>query len=267
MKRLSLITVCLVAVALTATLQAQVPPHYAEEYEKETGKLRGKVWFAADGSFRQETPKEDGTMSVTIVRRDSMAAYHLNTANKTYMKLDIAAITDGLGAGKLTGIEKMETANTDIKSTFQGKEIIEGVECDHYFHQRTDALRGGGSASADYHEWIPADKIWRQRSDDIRPGRYLVQRNISIGAQPANMFEIPRDYKGSGLPAGGLIEMMTGKTGAEAQEEQKQLDQKVISVNDLLEQLKEADKIQDPQKRREEQARIMQEMNNLNKKK
>ena len=257
MKRISFITLCVLMVALTA--KAQVPAHYAEEYEKETGKLRGKVWFAADGSFRQETPREDGTMSVTIVRRDSMAAYHLNTANKTYMKLDISAITDGLGGGKFTGIGEMETANTNIKSTLRGKETVEGVECDHYYHQRTDALKGGGSASADFDEWIyPADKIWRQRSDELRPGRYLVQRNIRVGAQPASMFEIPRDYKGSGLPAGVM---------GISKEEQEKLDAKVVTVNDLLEQLKEADKIQDPQKRREEQSRIMQEMNNINKKK
>ena len=191
MKRISFITLLLLAAVV---VKAQVPAHYAEEYEKETGKLRGKVWFADDGSFRQETPGENGKTSVIIVRRDSMAAYHLNTANKTYMKLDIASITDGLGGGKLTGIEDMETAKTNIKSTFRGKETVEGVECDHYFHQRTDALKGGGTASADYDEWVPADKIWRQRSDELRPGRYLVQRNIRIGAQPASMFEIPRDY-------------------------------------------------------------------------
>jgi hypothetical protein len=257
MKRLSLITVCLVAVTLTAV--AQVPAHYAEEYEKETGKLRGKVWFAADGSFRQETSGENGRTSVIIVRRDSMAAYHLNTANKTYMKLDIASITDGLGGGKLTGIEDMETAKSNIKSTFRGKETVEGVECEHYFHQRTDALKGGGSSSADYDEWVyPADKIWRQRSDDIRPGRYLVQRNIRVGAQPTSMFEIPRDYKGSGLPAGVM---------GISKDEQAKVDAKAVTINDLINQLNEADKIQDPQKRREEQTRIMQEMNNLNKKK
>ncbi len=209
MKRILLLAVCLASVAATA--QAQVPAHYGEIYEKETGKPRGKEWFSSDGNGRMEYPNDNGTTSIAIVRRDSMAAYILNPANKTYMRLDLAAITDGLGGGKLSGIKSFETESSNVERTFRGKEVVEGVECDHNFVQRTDALKGGGSQSANWDEWInPADKIWRQRSDDIRPGSYLVKRNIRVGAQPASLFEVPRDYKGSGLPGGGLLEMLGG---------------------------------------------------------
>jgi hypothetical protein len=37
-------------------------------------------------------------------------------------------------------------------------------------------------------------------------------RNIKTGEQPAHLFEIPKDFKGSYLPAGGMLEMFTGKS-------------------------------------------------------
>jgi hypothetical protein len=63
------------------------------------------------------------------------------------------------------------------------------------------------------HGWTnAADKIWRQQQDDIRPGSYLIHRKIVTGPQPAHLFEVPRDYMGSAMPAGGFMEALSGKS-------------------------------------------------------
>jgi hypothetical protein len=233
MKRLLLLAVSLASVVATA--QAQVPAHYGEIYEKETGKPRGKEWFSSDGSARMEYPSENGTTSIAIVRRDSMAAYILRPANKTYIRLDIGAIIDGLGAGKLLGIEAFETESSDVERVFRGTEVIDGVECNHYFVQRVDVLKGGSTSSANWDEWInPADNIWRQHSDDIRPGSYLVKRNIRIGAQPSNLFAIPRDYQAINIPVGGMLEMfMGGGTDKDESDQMKNLQNQLEKLNQI----------------------------------
>jgi hypothetical protein len=106
------------------------------------------------------------------------------------------------------------------------KEVIEGVECDHYFVERTGQRKDGGKEYNNYDEWIAPDKIWRQRSDETRPGKYLVHRNIRTGQVPAHLLEIPKDYKGTAMPAGGLMEMFTGKSREQNQQDaQKAMDE------------------------------------------
>jgi hypothetical protein len=214
---------------IAISAQAQVPTHYGETYEKETGKLRGKAWISPQTGFRQETPGKDGHASVIIFRRDSMMAYVLNPAKKTYISIPFSQITD---AGKLSGIEGFEEQSHNSKRTLVNKEVIEGVECDHYFVERTGQRKDGGTEYNNYDEWIAPDKIWRQRSDETRPGRYLVHRNIRIGQVAAHLLEIPKDFKGTTMPGGGMLEMLTGKSQGENMQKQQDAQKGVQDIFD-----------------------------------
>jgi hypothetical protein len=270
MKRISFITLCLVALALTA--KAQIIPHYGETCEKGSGKLRGKAWISAVG-FRQETPNENGKTNIIIYRVDSAKVFILNTDKKTWMAFSLSQLT----SGKLSGVAAFERESHNVKRTFINEEEAEGKMCNHYRVETATALKGGTTDRADWEEWIyEPDRIWRQRTDDVKAGGYLVHRNIKTGEQPAHLFEIPKDFKGSYLPAGGMLEMFTGKaqdggnTGAATFQNlvgTEESEEKAKSANDLMKELKEAEKIQDTQKRQQEMARIMKEMNNLKKKK
>ena len=273
MKRILCITFVLFAAAVSA--KAQVVPHYGETYEKETGKLRGKAWVSALG-FRQETPDENGKTSILIYRIDSAKVYIVDMEKKTWLSFSLSQITDGT----LSGIRALERENHNVKRTLINQETVEGKNCNHYRVETATLLKGGTTDYADWEEWIyEPDKMWIQRSDDLRAGYYLVHRNIRMGAQPAHLFDIPRDFKGSELPMGGMLEMFTGKaqdgnsgpatlgTLAGSKEEQEVLKGKTLTVNELMQQMKEAEKIEDPQKRQQEMMRIMLEMNELSKKK
>jgi hypothetical protein len=201
-----------------ATAQTKVVPRYGEAVEKETGKLRSKIWVS-DKGFRMETPRDDGGVNVIIFRTDSMTAYRLDPAKKTYFSFKVDVENLGLGGGELSGIEEFETVQSNVDRRLVGRETVEGVECEHYVIRRTDALKGGTTAIADREEWInPVDRIWRQQQDDIRPGSYLVHRKIVKGPQPAHLFEVPRDYTGSAMPAGGFMEALSGKSGGDPTE-------------------------------------------------
>jgi hypothetical protein len=230
MKRISFITVFLLVAAVAA--KSQIIPHYGETYEKETGKLRGKAWMSAVG-FRQESTNDKGKTSVTIYRVDSAKVYHLDMEKKTWMAFPLSQLMDGT----LSGIEAFERESHSVQRTLINQETVEGKACNHYRVVTATALKGGTTDRADWEEWIyEPDKMWIQRSDDIRAGRYLVHRNIVMGAQPAHLFEIPKDFKGSSFPAGGMMEMLqqsSGKSQAEIKDANKDAKSATDQLNNI----------------------------------
>jgi hypothetical protein len=236
MKSISFITVFLLVAAVAA--KSQIIPHYGETCEKETGKLRGKTWMSPLG-FRQESTADNGKTNVIIYRVDSAKVYRLDMEKKTWMAFSLSQLMDGT----FSGIEAFERENHSVQRTLINQETVEGKACNHYRVATATALKGGTTDRADWEEWIyEPDRMWIQRSDDIRPGRYLVHRNIVMGAQPAHLFEIPKDFKGSSLPAGGMMEMLTGKSKQQNQQDMNDAGKK---AQDAKQQMNSAD---DPNK-------------------
>jgi len=212
MKRLSFITVCLVAVALTAT--AQVVPYYGEVYEDRSGgKLKCKMWVSAEGNYRQEVTDNAGTF-VNIFRRDSMTVYRLDMAKKTYMSFPFSQLSN---SNSMFGMQMQESANT--KAEFIGQETVEGKPCDHYRYTTVTRLANGQSETTIYDQWIYKPlNTWIRQTVGAYGSDPEVLRNIAQGQQPAHLFEIPRDFKGSSLPA-GMLEMMTGQSSQPANQQ------------------------------------------------
>ena len=244
MKRISFIMVCLVAVALTAT--AQPNPHYADMYDVSSNKLIGKQWMSGSHA-RLERIKDDGTSTVMIYRADSAVIYTLNPERKVYMPLPMSQATD---MNQLIGAKVEEGRN--VTREFIGMEDVEGKQCAHYKVTIVTTLANGTQSTGGHHEWFYEPLNTFIRWQPLGYGNAWILRNIRQGAQPANLFEIPRDYRAMGLPAGGLMEMLLG--GQSQEQNQQKPDGFQQQRQDAMKPLEEA---LDPNKSQEQQIQDM----------
>ena len=245
MKRLSFITACLVAVALTAT--AQPVPLYGEVYMENSGKLMQKIWSSAKGNFRSEMTNDDGSSMTVIFRQDSAKFYALDASTKTYMIIPGQNMTNSILGAKVE-----DGRNTTRK--FIGREEVEGKMCDHYEITITTTLTNGRQETGIIHEWIyqPVNS-WIKRKEGAFD-EAQVMRNIVTGSQPDHLFEIPRDYKAMGLPAGGLMQMLQQSSG----KSQAEIKQSSDDTNKKLDQINEIDN--DPNKTQEQKTQDLLKM-------
>jgi hypothetical protein len=204
MKRLSFITVFLLAVLVTA--QAQVVSYYGEVYEdRPGGRLKCKIWVSAEGNYRQEVTDNTGTF-VNIFRHDTMTVYRLDMAKKTYITFPFSQFPN---ANSMFGMKIQESSNT--KSEFIGQEVVEGKTCDHWRYTTTTVLTNGRSETTIYDQWIYKPlNTWIRQTVGPNGSDPEVLRNIVQGQQPAHLFEIPRDFKDMS-PTSGLMEMLMRK--------------------------------------------------------
>ncbi|MDR1222600.1 MAG: DUF4412 domain-containing protein [Tannerella sp.] len=187
MKRILLLAVCLVAMA-TAQAQAQKIPLYSEVFDEHTNKLSSREWRSAEGHLRQETPRNDGTFKVTVYRADSLKFYEIVERTKIVAELPLSK---QLTPGQM--VEVVKDAGSTRELT--GRETIEGYDCAVYRITKHRTLANGQSESSYHTEWYyePLDLvICYVESLNVMN---LITRNIVQGAQPAHLFEIPRDYK------------------------------------------------------------------------
>jgi hypothetical protein len=242
MKRLSFITLCLVAITLTA--KAQVVPHYAETYEERPGgKLLNKMWVSADGNYRQESTDESGTF-INIFRRDSMAVYRLDPAKKTCLVIKWSQISD---PNKMFGAKMTESENT--KAEFIRTENVEGYECEYWKYTTTTKMSNGQSQTTYYHQWIykPLNTWIRQSVNPYGNSPREIKRNIRQGAQSASLFTIPKDYKRTAMPGGGILEMMSGKSQEQTRQKTDEFKQKQQESNKSVEDALDPNKSQEQQ--------------------
>ncbi len=223
MKRLLFLAVCL---ATAATAWAQPRPHYADMYEG--NKRIGKQW-ASGGNARLEQLRDDGTSTIMIYRADSAKIYTLNPDRKIYMVLPMSQATN---MNALIGAKVVENAN--VSRTFKGMQVVDGKECSLYEITHTTTLTDGSTERRTHREWWwePLNTFIKSDAPDFE------LRNIVQGAQPASLFEIPRDYTAMALPTGGFMELFeqgsgrsqseirqaTGEADSEAKSEMEKLD-------------------------------------------
>ena len=66
--------------------------------------------------------------------------------------------------------------------------------------------------------------------------RTIVLRRVKMGPQPAHLFQVPEGYQMTVMPAGGLLEMMTGKS---CEENTQKVDETRDAIQKSNEQIKE----------------------------
>jgi hypothetical protein len=185
---LSLMTVAGKSVA--AGLPAPSVEYSADRFvETEAGTFTGKV-YSAQGKERSETDM-GGMQSVMILRRDKQLGWMLMPSHKMYQQMEFAQAQQQSGAAPDDQVEISEV----------GSESIEGFGSTKYKVLMKDGTAGGFI-------WITKDgipvKMDLLSKDKGRKSRITVTlKNLSIGAQDPQLFELPSGY--SAMPdMGGL---------------------------------------------------------------
>jgi len=153
-------------------------PLYLEHYNQRTGTLESKMWNN-ERHIRIESVV-DGKTEVMIYRSDSTKAYMVDDAKKTLTIFPAANL-----------IKNFDIKNSD---EFIGKETVEGFECEHYRTKITETLPNGQIRSSFRDSWwyepYKTEIMSKDEGLDV-----VVSRNIKLGAQPASLFELPKDYR------------------------------------------------------------------------
>lgn len=238
-------------------IQAQIS-FYGEWCRKGSGKLDSKVWHTPE--YMRGESENNGEKTIMIFDMKEKKAYVMNETRKTCMVMEEI---DKLSLNKLLGYD-WEVSRSSSRE-FLGMEDIEGKECAHYYVKSESTLKGGGKDATGYHEWIYSPMKTSNYNGSIAHDntaysmdRTIVLRHIKIGPQPAHLFRVPEGYQMTVVPAGGLLEMMTGKS---REENTQKVDETRDAIQKSNDQMKEQLKgINDKSKSDEERMKALIEM-------
>jgi Domain of unknown function (DUF4412) len=182
-----------------ANAQSRLPTpgvDYQAERVMETsaGTFTGRVFFSAD---KERTETEAGGMqSVTIVRRDRNLVWTLMPVQRMVSEADLKSARDPARA----------PTGEDVRISVVGNETVEGVATTKYKLIAKDGEAGGFM-------WFTREGIAMKmdllQKEEGKPSRMtLTLRNLKIGPQDAQLFEVPEGY--SKMPAfKGMFGSMT----------------------------------------------------------
>ena len=160
--------------------------------ESDAGTMTGKV-YASQGMERQET-NISGMQSVIILRHDKQVGYVLMPSQHMYQQLDLATAQkqSSAQAADLVDITKM------------GYDKVEGSYATKYKMQMKDGSAGGFI-------WINSHNIPVKVDVVSKNGRKMTRmtltlRNVQIGVQDPQLFEVPQDFTAT-QRFGGVMEM------------------------------------------------------------
>ena len=181
--------------------------------------------------------KGGGEKTIMIFDMKEKKAYVMNEARKTCMVMEEI---DKLSTNKLVGYDWEVSHSTSRE--FLGMEEIDGKECAHYYVK----------SESNYNGCIAHDNTVYVMD------RTIVLRCVKMGPQPAHLFQVPEGYQMTVMPAGGLLEMMTGKS---CEENTQKVDETRDAIQKSNEQIKEQLKeVNDKSKSDEERMKALLEM-------
>jgi hypothetical protein len=233
MKQILLITLSLMVVA--ATVQAQPKVSYSGTHYRSNGKLYSKDWLSVDGgNLRARTESVDeqtGSTRIFLFRQDSAKFYVLNPENKKAIVLPVSQIKGGINSLVGLDVEKSETKKLELL----GADIIEGFECKHYLSTSISTMQNGTENAGCFEYWLYEPLgVQMQHKEGCGFTSVITLKNFRQGPQPDALFEIPKGYQVVELPAGGLMEMFTGKSMAQNQKDADKARQDAQKVTDAL---------------------------------
>lgn len=185
----------LCAIAIAGPAQAAGLPAPTVEYsadrsiDSDAGTLEGKV-YSSLGKERSET-NMGGMQSVLILRRDQQIGWMLMPMQKMYKEMDFTKAQEQSGAAP----------EDQIEITQVGSESVEGFESTKYKLVMKDGSAGGFI-------WITQEGIAVKMDMLSKSGREKTRmtvtlKNVTIGSQDPQLFELPPDYTAMG-GMGGL---------------------------------------------------------------
>jgi hypothetical protein len=207
MRAILVITSLLISTASFAQGAAPSAPkvQYSADYVMETaeGASRGHI-YAAPGVERSETVNE-GTTMISIRRDDKHVTWMLMPSERMYM--EIKAGQPAPGRSNTPSPEDYKT-----QMTTEGRETINGIVTTKSKVLMTGAdgsKMGGFWWTSDDGLVVKMDVISAEKGGKVRLKRELT--NIKIGAQPAELFEIPAGYTAMNMGFGsGLLGIPRG---------------------------------------------------------
>ena len=245
----------LFAVLLGATSAMGQISFSGEWYRKGSGELYSKEWISPE--FSRSESVNNGKTTIIIIDIKEKKAYVLMEENKTCM---VMTDLDKLSVNRIVGYD-VEVAR-HVTREFKGVEEIEGRDCHHYWVESESVLKTGVKDGAGYNEWIYEplkssnyNGCVAHDNTAFHMDRTVVLRNIKIGPQPKHLFEIPEGYTMTTVPAGGLLEMITGKS---RQENTEKIDSTANKMKDAFNSINE--KVNDPNASKEDKMKMFIEM-------
>jgi hypothetical protein len=180
----ALAAVC--GLGMAAQVGAVTMPAPSVEYsadrviETSQGTFTGKVYSAKDKERAEMNMS--GMQSVMILRRDKQIGYMLMPAQKMYMTMDFAKAAQQSGAAP----------NDQIDITEVGTETIEGHSATKYKMLMKDGSGGGFIWVTS--QGIPVKMDFLSKSGGEKSRMTVTLKNLQIGAQDAQNFELPSGY-------------------------------------------------------------------------
>lgn len=196
--RLSLLfCLCFAAFAAHATTLPIPSVEYSADrvIESAAGTMTGKV-YSAQGKDRSET-EMGGMRSVMILRRDQQIGWMLMPAQKMYQQMDFAKAQQQSGA----------TPDDQVEITQLGSETLEGFDCTKYKMLMKDGSAGGFIWITQHGIPVKMDMLSKSGREKTRITMTL--KNLQIGSQDPQLFELPAGY--TAMPSMGGFGMGMGK--------------------------------------------------------
>ena len=156
--------------------------------ETEAGTFEGKVYSSRDRE-RSETTMQ-GMQSVMILRRDRQLAWMLMPTQKMYQEMDFAKAQQQSGSAP----------DSQVEITEVGSDTVEGFATTKYKMLMKDGSAGGFIWITG--EGIPVKMDFLSKSDGKKTRITMTLRNLEIGDQDPQLFELPAGY--SKMPAMGF---------------------------------------------------------------
>ena len=181
--------------------------------------------------------KGSGEKTIMIFDMKEKKAYVMNEARKTCMVMEEI---DKLSTNKLVGYDWEVSHSTSRE--FLGMEEIDGKECAHYYVKSESIYKDGGKdarlSRMDLlaHEGIELQRLHRPRQYGVCDGQDHRASPRQDGAATGAPLPSARRYQMTVMPAGGLLEMMTGKS---CEENTQKVDETRDAIQKSNEQIKE----------------------------
>lgn len=241
MKRFNFKLLAALAMFALAAISTQAQPKvsYSGTHYRSNGKLYSKDWVSVDGgnlrARNESIDEQTGKTKIVIFRQDSAKFYMLNPENKKAMVLPMSQIKGGINSLVGLDVEKSRTTKMELLGT----EVIESYECKHFLRTATSTLQNGTEDNSCFEYWLYEPYgVEMQHKEGCGYQPVITLKNFKQGAQPDGLFEIPKGYSVMELPAGGLMEMITGKSKAGNRKDADKAQQGADEVNKKFDDLK-----------------------------
>lgn len=253
MKKLILLLMAFAALANGAAWGQK--PFYGEWCYKSSGELIYKVWDNGKVTRSEMPPKKNASSFVCLIfGKDSVCMIFPQKKFCAVFKGDeMKKQAQNMNA---FGME-VETVSSSGKKEFIKSEMVSGFMCKHYRITNTTVV--SNKTLGETVESTGGTEVWETPEishliQEAGPVGVTILKNIVVGAQPAHLFTIPKDYKRvPGSVIMGMMQQIMGdpeENKQKIQESRKNLDKFLKGektsdkkVNDWMEDLKKAEEM------------------------